>query len=300
MSQTTTITVTGATGNIGSRLVALLATEGVEVRAVGRSADRLAAASELGAEAWVGDQGDADFLGRAFTGVDAAFFLIPPGDAEPDFRAYQRRLVAAGVTAIERSGLRRVVSLSSVGAHLPAGTGPITGLHLMEEALNAVSGLHVSHLRPSYFMENHLMSLGLIQSQGINGSPIKADLPMAMVATADIASAAARLLAEPRFEGRSEHYLLGDRDYTMREATQILGAAIGRPDLPYVEFPFEAAREAMRGMGLSASLVDDYLEMNHAFNDGLVRPTEPRTAANTTPTSLATFAREVFAPAFAH
>lgn len=291
------VVVTGATGHVGSRLIELLRERGVAVKALGRSAAKLSAAAAAGAEAVEGNLEDTDLLTKTFTGAAGVFALIPPSVSEPDFRAYQKKVIESLATALERAGAPRVVTLSSVGADKPSGTGPIAGLHLLEQRLNAIPGIHAVHLRPAYFMENHLNNLGLIKAQGINGSLVRTDVSLPMIATRDIAAAAAELLASPSFTGQSVRYLLGDRDYTMVEATKILGTAIGRPDLPYVVFPEEGARQAMLGMGLSPSLVGDYVEMSHGFNSGHVA-SESRTKENTTATSLEEFARTVFAPAF--
>lgn len=161
-----------------------------------------------------------------------------------------------------------------------------------------MSGLHVLFLRPTYFMENHLHGIGLIKAQGIYGSPLKADVAFAMIATRDIAAAAAEALALPTFTGHGVRELLGPRDYTMREATRTLGQAIGRPDLPYVEFPYDATRDALMGMGFSADAAKLFVEMYDGFNAGRVHPLQGRSALTTTPTTLEQFAKDTFAPAY--
>jgi uncharacterized protein YbjT (DUF2867 family) len=292
------VAVTGATGHVGSGLVRALRTRGVPVRAVGRSAERLAGLVETGAEAAVGSIEDAAFLVKTFEGAAAVFAMIPPHYGAPDNRAYQRSIVESLARAVEKAGVKRAVTLSSVGADLASGNGPIAGLHILEKRLEQVSGLHVVHLRPAYFMENELSSIGLIKSAGITGSPLKADAAFPMIATRDIAAVAADLLATPTFEGHSFRELLGPREYTPRESARILGEAIGKPELPYVEFSFEDTRRALVGAGLSPSLADDFLEMYAGFNGGRVRALQGRSAATTTPTTLEEFARTVFAPAF--
>jgi uncharacterized protein YbjT (DUF2867 family) len=188
--------------------------------------------------------------------------------------------------------------LSSIGAHLSGGTGPIVGLHELETKIDSLRDAAAVHLRPAYFMENHLWSIPIIRSQGISGSPIRADVPIPTVATKDIAEAASRLFLEGTFTGHTIRYLLGPRDLTMSEASRILGEAIGKPDLKYVQFPEEDGRKAMLGMGMSRSVVDALLEMQRAFNAGRIRPTEGRYAENTTPTTMEEFAGTVFANAY--
>ena len=293
------VTITGATGNIGKALALRLLGRGVRVRAVGRQADRLTALTAKGAEARAGDLDDTAFVAEAFRGADAAFAMIPPHYTAQDTRAHQRRIGTSLAEAIAKSRVGRVVFLSSVGADLPSGTGPIVGLHAFEEMLKKISGLSFVCLRAAFFMENHLGSIPLIKSAGINGGAMRGDVPFAMVATRDIAAVAADLLASPTFAGQSVRDIHGRRDYDCREATAILGAAIGKPDLAYVEFSYEDFHKAIVGAGFSAGAADVFVEMYEAFNAGRIQATAKRTAQSTTPTTLERFAHEVFAPAFA-
>jgi uncharacterized protein YbjT (DUF2867 family) len=186
------ITVMGATGHVGGRIAELLLESGETVQALGRSAEKLAALARRGANTLTGDAGDAGFLTKAFRDADAAFTLLPPDVRATDYRHKQDAQGEAIVTAIRESGLRHVVFLSSVGADLAEGTGPIAGLHAQEERLQRLSGVNVLILRAGYFFENFFDSVGLIKQQGINGGPIAPDLPFPMIATGDIADVAAR------------------------------------------------------------------------------------------------------------
>jgi uncharacterized protein YbjT (DUF2867 family) len=290
--------VLGATGNTGKRVVEKLLSKGQKVRVVGRSADRLAGFASRGAEAFAGSADDAEAMTRAFTGAKAVYALIPPSMKEKDFRGYQKRITEALGTALEESGVQFVVTLSSFGAELPSGTGPIAGLHELEERLNQISALNALHLRAAFFMENHLQIIGLIKSMGIFGGTIQADTRIPMVATRDVGDVAADALLALSFSGKSTRDILGQRDISHQEVAPILGAAIGKPNLRYTQVPNWQAKMAMAGMGLPGSLVDLLLEMNEAIGTGKVKPTEPRSAQNTTPTSIEQFATEVFAPAF--
>lgn len=290
--------VCGATGNVGSWVVETLLAAGEPVRAIGRERVRLGPVAAKGAEAWPGDLGDAGFLAKAFSGARAVFAMIPPKHDAQDFRGYQNRIAETLVSALSGARVPRVVTLSSIGAHLSEGTGPILGLHDLETKLNGLRDTSAVHLRPAYFMENHLWSIPAIRAHRINGSPVRPDVPLPMVATRDIAEEAARLLIEGTFTGHAVRYLLGPRDLTMSEATRILGEAIGKPELKYVQFPEEEARKAMAGMGMSPSVLEAMLEMERAFNTGAIVPTQKRRPENTTKTTLEEFARTVFARAY--
>ena len=187
----------GANGNITSRAVRALLQQGKPVRVIGRSAAALAPLRQLGAEAAVGDAQETSFLTRAFEGATGVYVMIPTDYGAPDMRRSQTQFGTAIATAIARSGVRRVVNLSSVGAELPAGTGPIAGLHEQEQRLNALPGLDLLHLRPGYFMENHLHAAAAIAALGVYPSLERSDVSVPMVATPDIAAVVARELIEP-------------------------------------------------------------------------------------------------------
>ena len=292
------IAVMGATGNTGRMVSERLLEQGSDVRALGRSADRLAGLVAKGAEAAVGEAADAGYLTGAFRGADAVYTLLPPNLQADDYSAFQDQVGEAIAGAIKESGVGHVVFLSSIGADQPEGTGPIAGLHRQEGRLRSLEGVDVLALRPGFFFENHFETLGLIKHQGINGSAIAPDTVLPMIATRDIAAAAAEALIARDFSGFSVRELLGPRDLTMAEANGIIGDAIGNPDLTYVQFPYEDFEASLAQMGLPANIAALYTEMARAFNAGKVRTLEGRSEANTTPTSFETFAAEVLAPVY--
>ena len=292
------ITIMGASGKTGRAAAEALLKQGKKVRVIARSKDHLKTLIDRGAEAAIGNATDANFLASAFHGSDAVYTLIPPDVTHPDFPAYQDQIGEAIIKGIETSGVSHVVFLSSVGADRATGTGPIAGLHRQEKRLAAVPGLNVLSLRPAYFFENHFMSLPLIKHQGINGSAMAGTYGFAQIATSDIGAEAARALHARDFTGSAMRELLGPRDLSLDEATRIIGAAIGKPDLTYVQFPYEAALDAMVSGGLSKSLATLYVEMSKAFNEGLVKPVAGRNTRNTTPTRFEDFASTALVPAY--
>lgn len=292
------ITVLGATGNIGTALVHQLLAAGHRVTALARPSARLEALQAAGAAVKAGDVYDAAFLTEALRGADAAFLMIPPNVASPDVLGHMQQVGEAMAAAVRAAGLPRAVFLSSIGAELPAGTGPVVGVHRQEARLNAIEGLTVAYLRPAYFMENLLANIGLIQHLGITGSATRPDVAFPMVATKDIAAKAAKLLQADTLENHSVHYLLGPRNYSLPEVSAILGQAIARPELPYVPFSYDDAKGGMMQAGLSENMAALYIEMTQHLNEGGSMATQARTAASTTPTTLEEFAHEVFAPAF--
>ncbi len=291
------ITILGATGHVGGKIADILIKKGEKVRLVARTGSRLRPFVNQQAQALAGDALDVEFLVKAFKDTDAVFVLVPPNIKTENFISYADKIGTSIARALEIARVKYVVYLSSVGAELPHGTGPIVGLNHMEKRLNGIKGLNVLHIRAGFFMENLMSSIDLIRSKGINGGAGRGDLKLPMIATKDIAAYAAECLVKKDFSGSSVRYLLGQRDLSTIEATEIIGRKINKPDLAYVMFPYDEAEKGMVAAGLSPEMSRLYVEMSKAFNEGRIKP-EKRTTENTTLTSFEAFCDEVFVPAY--
>jgi uncharacterized protein YbjT (DUF2867 family) len=220
--------------------------------------------------------------------------MLPPITSRED----QERESDAIAKAVKESGLRYAVNLSSYGAHVPEGTGPVTGLHSSEQKLNAISDLNVLHLRAAYFMENSLGPIDMIHGMGLFGHALLPDLKLPMVATPDVGAYAAQRLLDLDFSGKQTRELLGERDLTMTEATAAIARGIGKPDLRYKQFPYDQVQQALMQGGFSPRKAAVYIEMFDAINTGLLAAQEPRSTENSTPTSFEKFVQDVFAPTY--
>jgi uncharacterized protein YbjT (DUF2867 family) len=259
----------------------------------------LAGLEKQGAEIRAGDQTQEKFLADAFSGADAAYVIIPPKLDAPDVRQYYNNSTDTLVKSIKASGLKKVVFLSSLGADQDSGTGPVLGLHDAENKLRELGGVDIVFLRPGFFMENTLWNIPLIKGQGVNGNPASPDAPLLMIATKDIAEKAAELLDKPSFTGHSVVDLFGDRlNYT--EVTELIGEAVGIPDLKYNQFGDADAIESLKQMGLSESVASSYVELSHGISQGKVSTTQVSPEKPTTSTRFGQFAKDIFANAFAH
>jgi len=233
---------------------------------------------------------DRAFLKKAFQGADRLFLMIPPHYQAEDFRAYQNRIIDAYLDAIQSSSdIHYIVTLSSLGAHHDNGTGPILGLHDLETRMAELKDRNIVHLRPTFFMENLLITLPMIRNSGIAGTPMRGDIEVPMIATADIASKAADLLMGEPVSGHSIRELLGPRDYTQEEAVSFLGKALGIDGLSYIQIPYKDAKHSMMEQGFSESVADAMIELNKSVNEGRIIVGTTRTPANTTSTTLESF-----------
>jgi uncharacterized protein YbjT (DUF2867 family) len=278
------IAVTGATGHVGKVIVRKLKEAGHEVRKISRSSG----------------VPDDDLIGlmNSFYGADAAFLMIPPDFKTLNLRKRCGEIGAKLAAAVKSAGVKRVVFLSSLNAHLNEHTGPILGLHDMEERLSGLAIPELTYLRPAYFMENHLGGAEYIAHHGNYGTALRPDIAIPMIATIDIGTKAAELLVEEPYGEPRVRELLGPRSYTMLEAAHILGKSIGIPDLRYVQLSYDEARRGMLDMGLTTGYADAMVELSRFFNEAMLQGTEARSAVNTTPTSLEHFAQVVFRSAY--
>jgi uncharacterized protein YbjT (DUF2867 family) len=286
--------ILGASGHTGSIITDFLLSKGQKVRVLGRDPGRLERFVRNGAEAFTANVSDATLLAKALSGARAAYLMLPPVTSRED----QERQSDAIAKAVKESGLRYAVHLSSYGAHVPEGTGPIAGLHSSEQKLNEIRGLNVLHLRAGYFMENNLAAIGMIHRMGIIAGALLPDLKQPMIATRDIGDYAAKRLLDRDFSGKQTRELLGERDLSMAEVTAVIGRCIGKPDLRYEQFPFDQVQQVLTQMGIPPKTAVEYIEMYKAINAGVVAAQEPRSAENSTPTSFEQFVQDVFAAAY--
>jgi uncharacterized protein YbjT (DUF2867 family) len=292
------IAIVGASGNTGGVAAEKLLASGAKVRAIGRNAGHLERLTSKGAEAFTADATDAASLTKAFDGAEAVYAMVPPNVSAPDVPAYQAQVSDALAEAIAKAKVPKVVVLSSFGADKPEKTGPVMGLHHLEEKLSAIAGLDAVFLRAGYFMENLLPQVAVIGKLGMMAGPVRADLPLPMIATRDIGAAVAELLLKADFTGKQPRELLGQRDVTYSEIAPLIGNAIGKSGLSYTKLPAMMLRPALTQMGMSKSMANMLLEMADALNSGYMAPLEPRSESNSTPTSIEAFIAEEFVPRY--
>jgi uncharacterized protein YbjT (DUF2867 family) len=289
--------ILGASGNTGHVVANTLLDRGQKVRVVGRNAAKLQSLASKGAETFIADLTDSSALTQAFQRADSAYVMIPPDVTSTDYLGHANRVSDAITAAVKSAGTKNVVALSSVGADKTSGTGPVVGLHNLEQKLNQIASANVLHLRAGYFMENTLPQVNAIRQMGVVATPLRADLKLGMIATRDIGAAAVDALLHP-VSGKHTRELLGQRDLTYTEVAATIAKAISKPDLKYVKAPDDQFRSVLVQMGMSAQFAALLLEMIGSLNSGSMRALEPRTAQNTTPTSYEAFVSEYLVPAY--
>lgn len=282
------IVITGATGQVGSKIVAKLLSKGEIVKALGRNQKKLEELKILGASVENVEPNDIAALTNAFKGADVVFLILPPNFQVENIGQFHDEIGEAQIKAIKNTNVKNVVFLSSQGASNFEKTGVVAGVGRHEMRLNRLENVNVLSIRATYFMENTLALIPMIETAGFIGTPIKKDVSLGLIATEDIAEIASEKLTLLDFKGKSYIDLLGDRDYNHIELAGIIGNAYGKPELLYVEFSYDDNKAALLNYGLSESMADYFNSLYKGINDG-VFITAKRTAETTTTTSFKTF-----------
>jgi uncharacterized protein YbjT (DUF2867 family) len=286
------ITLTGSLGNISKPLAEILIRAGHEVTIISGDANKKTTIETLGAKAAIGSVADIPFLTNSFKGTDVVYTMVPYNFEVTNYRQYVAGIGHNYAAAIKASGVKRVVNLSSIGAHLKNGTGPITGLHDVEQILDQLDNVAVKHLRPAMFYTNFFFDIALIKGQNIMGNNYGKEARLVMVHPRDIAEVAAYELQQS-FTGKSYRYIASE-ERRVSDIVKILSTALGKPELPWVQFTNEQTFAGMTMSGIMPPIIANlYVELGTAVDKGILWDDYDRNRPETLgSTKLVDFAKE--------
>ncbi|QLG45846.1 NmrA family NAD(P)-binding protein [Costertonia aggregata] len=276
------VTLAGSLGRIGKTLAQKLVKEGHTVTVISSNPDRSKDINTLGAIPSIGSLQDTNFLTSVFTGADVVYAIVPPAnyfDQTLDLYQYFVELGDSFKMAVENSGVKKLVNLSSIGAHLEKGNGILEGTYYVENVLNSLpEDVAITHIRPVEIYYNLFQFVDLIKHQGIIGSNLDKDDVNAWVSPEDIAEAVANEIINIK-SGRNVRYIASE-ELTYSELATILGNAIGKPDLQWVKFTDEQVLENLINVGMQPAIAHKMVEMYAAIHNGLLykdyRKKEPK------------------------
>lgn len=261
-----TYVIAGVSGNTGRVVASTLLDAGNKVRVVVRDAKKGESWKARGAEVAVAELADTNAMAAALAGAEGAYLLLPPHPGTADYLEGERAIVESLAKAIEKAKVPHVVQLSSVGAHLPSGNGPIRTLHLAERRFRDVPGAVFTFVRAPYFMTNLAGSLGSID-QGVFATFLDPNRPVPMSSTDDIGKVAAARLLEGATK-TSVVELLG-LPITPTDAAKTFGAILDR-ELRVEVGPVSAMADVLNSVGMPKDLAALYAEMTEGFNTGRI------------------------------
>lgn len=262
--------ITGSIGHISKPIVEALVKAKHEVTVITSKKENVAAIESLGAKAAVGSVADATFIKNAFQGADVAYTMIPPIWNTQNWRASQNEVAKNYIDAIKASSIKYVVNLSSIGAHLGNGCGPVDGAADLEKMLNELDTIKVAHLRPSFFYYNLFNQIGMLKGMNILGANYGGGSEkIVLVHTSDIAEVAIEKLLSLNFDKNTITYISSD-ERTGAEIAKVLSIAVGK-NASWVEFTDEQAKAGMLQAGLGETHASSFVEMGHALRTGLMQ-----------------------------
>ncbi len=264
--------VVGATGHTGSAVVDTLLNMKQPVRIVVRSADKGAALKARGVDVAVASLDDVVALTRVFEGARGVYLMLPPNYGAENWLSDQRLRLDRAAEAVRKSGVAHVVMLSSVGGHLPEGTGPIRALRYGEQVLGAVAR-NITILRPCYFMENWAPSIGAAKANGVLPTFIAPQATIPMISTKDIGRVGAEQLMAGG-KGRRIMELAGPEEYSPSQVADALGAILGKKISPQLA-PLTAVVPTFKSFGFSDEAATLFEEMYTSFSTGAIRYEQP-------------------------
>lgn len=261
--------VFGATGQTGSAVAHALLEQGMPVRVVLRPGRETDVWQARGADVVHADMKDPAGMAEAMADAGAVYVMNPPAYTVPDMFAEAKHVALAYREAIERAKPDQVVVLSSVGAHLPDGTGNIRTTHILEDTLNAINR-PVAFLRAAWFMENWRGVAAVAAEQGVLPSfldPLDRAVPM--IAARDIGRIAAEAMNEA-WTGKRILELHGPADYSPNDIAAAFAAALGR-DVQAVTVPESEWPQTLAGFGFTPGVVEAWCEMLRGYNTGHIQ-----------------------------
>lgn len=250
--------VMGATGHVGGAVAQTLLASGEQVTILTRRPERAGRWRDKGASVAMADVEDVDSLRAAFRRGRRAFLLNPPADIAGDTDAAERRTIANILAALEDSGLEKVVAASTYGARPGQGIGDLTTLWALEEGLRR-QPIPAAINRGAYYMTNWAGLLETVTQTGKLPSMFPADMPMPMVAPADLGETAAARLLTP-VEDVGVRYVEGPQRYTPQDVAQAMARTLGRGVAVEVA-PRDRWETIYKGLGFSDEAARAYVRM---------------------------------------
>jgi len=263
------IILTGSLGHIGKPLTQQLVQKGHAVTVISSNPEKQKDIEALGATAAIGSVEDADFLATIFIGAEAVYTMIPPAnffDPNLNLIAHSSKIGNSYAQAIDQSGIKRVVHLSSIGAHLDQNSGLILAHRAVEDIFNKLTDVAITFMRPTAFYYNLFSFIGGIKNTGVIASNYGAGDKVVWVSPIDIAAAVAEELETPLI-GKKVRYVASE-ELTGNEVAGILGAAIAKPDLKWIVITDEQLQDGFEGFGMPKQIAAGLVEMNARMHDG--------------------------------
>ena len=249
----------GRAGATGNHVVRQLLARKLRVRAlVFRADQRSEQLAERGAEVVVGDLHDISAVRRAMRDATRAYFLYPLAEGLVE-------AITIFAAAAKEAGVESIVNMSQITARDDFPSAAARRYWLGERILDW-TGVGVTHLQPTLFLENLLVFADTIRNES------KIYLPYgqgksAPVSAQDVARAVVNILVDPGPHRGKTYVLTGPRSLTMSESAATFGRVLGRP-VAYVDLPIAQWTQAMAQLQMSPYLIEYLSRVAEAHQRG--------------------------------
>lgn len=288
------IAIAAAAGNIGSRTARQLSKANAEIILLGRDTAKLEALGVGGAKSVATDLSDAGSVTRATARADALLWLVPPVMTYSSLKNWYEEVTEAGISAVKTNDIKKVVLISSVGAGSRERLGTVTYAGQMEEAFSRLD-INFVALRPGYFMENFLLQIDSLKTEGYFTFTYAPDHDIPFVSTEDIGNVAAEYLLDESWAGKWSRNLLGPENITLTQAANILSEALGKP-IVYRQNSTAQARKELASFGVNSTVENELIELFESLGDPHGIYATARTYEAVTPTTFKEFVENKLLP----
>jgi uncharacterized protein YbjT (DUF2867 family) len=269
------IVLTGSLGRIGKPLTQSLVKNGYSVTVISSKSERQKDIEALGANAAIGSMQDVDFLTTTFKNADVVYLMVAWDaigqifDKEIDFPTEFLKIASKYKQAVEQSGVKKVVHLSSIGAHTDSGIGSLSIYHGVEKIMNELSSdVSIKFMRPVAFYPNIFRFKQTIKSDNAIMQSYGGDQKEPWVSPLDIADVIVEEMETP-FEGRTFRYIASD-EISPNEVATIIGQAIGNQELKWQIVPAKQLLNGALASGMNEWVAKGFIEMQAAQGSGIL------------------------------
>lgn len=288
------IVITTPTGQIGKQILDQILDSSEPICVIARDPSALDPKIRDRVSVVQGSHDDIDVLTKAFAGADCVFWLVPPNPHTDSPKDHYINFTRPACEAIASQGVKRVVSVTSLGHGFRQNAGLLTAAFVMDDLIEG-TGVSYRALRMPFFLENLLNQVESIKGQGVFFMANESDRQLATVATTDIAETAAKLLLDDSWSGQDSVPVVGPDELSPNEMAQIVSEVLERP-IHFQQVGGESYKATMMQHGMSEAWAQGIVDMVAAQNQGIY-DADPRTLRPTTPTSFRQWCENVLKPA---
>lgn len=296
------IVLTGSLGQIGKHLVKNVLKNGHDVTVISSNQDRKKDIESSGAKAAIGSIFDPQFLTTTFKGADIVYLMETMEaagdmfDKSVDFYGTIHQIGLSYKQAVQDSGVKKIVHLSSIGAHMDKGNGILAFHYDVEKSLRSLAqDVSIKFIRPVGFFTNMFSFISTIKHKGKIISNYGGDQKEPWVYPTDIAEVIAEEIEKP-FTGITVRYVASDV-VSPNEIARAFGAAIGKPDLTWTVISDEQLLDSWLGIGFNEQVAKGFVELQNSQGSGKLYEDYYKHEPELGKVKLADFAKE-FAEAY--